>query len=57
MLYTYTLIRVVSFTVYGKTFEGENFYGFCGFFAMPRKFSRVCFAVSIYTHYYLILLG
>ena len=50
--YHYTFI-----TIYGKTFEGENFHGFCGFFVIPRKFSCVCFTVSVRSHYHLTLLG
>ena len=32
-------------TVYGKTFEGENFCGFCDFLANRESFSHESFAV------------
>ena len=43
-----------SHTVYGKTFEGQNFRGFRGFLALPQKFSHVRFAY--YWHLFIILM-
>ena len=41
----YFSFEVDQYTVYGKTFEGENFCGFRGFFANRESFPLKLFAV------------
>ena len=44
LLHIGMLIVVFYYTVYGKTFKGKNFCGFCRFLALQWKLSCVCFA-------------